>query len=103
MTETRRLGDNSEEHTSDERESDAVFESKRAETQRWVETLLGLGFVWNPGVKNELIHPNDPELTAWRDPYAEELFFSPKLKDQIAEVVRRTKAIPLGIADTLSQ
>ncbi len=88
MGEPDRIDEQDDERTIEERATwEKEPEARRAELA-WV---LSKGLEWSKSQKNELAHPADPDLSAWRDPYTEELLLSPKLGDVNAdrEVQRR--------------
>jgi hypothetical protein len=38
---------------------------------------------------NNFVHPNDPDLSAWRDPHTQEMLLSPKMAEMLAEQIKR--------------
>jgi hypothetical protein len=95
MAEPIRSGDG-EELTAEEQAAQAAFEKKREETRQWIQLLLDQGYRWSAENKNELRHPDDPEMNAWHDPYSEELLISPKLQGQLKEMARQFRPKQAG-------
>jgi hypothetical protein len=76
------------EMTSAERAAwEKVLEARR-EQLAWV---LAQGLEWSKSQQNDLVHPIDPDLSAWRNPHTEELLLSPKLGEHLKEDLRRVQ------------
>jgi hypothetical protein len=93
------MADEADEMTPEEREA----EEKELATHRGVLAwVLAQGLRWSDTSKNDLIHPDDAELTAWRDPHTEKVLLSPKLGQRMIEELRRAGIVtPASPPDTL--
>ena len=71
--------------------ADLAAAERRERSQEMIQSLLEAGYRRNPDKEGELVHPDDPEKTAWYDPYTHELLLSPKLQEALRELADKSK------------
>lgn len=59
-------------------------EAKKQYADDLVRRYEALG--WSRNGRNELVDPQDPDITMWRDPYTHEILFSPKFIEQLNKI-----------------
>ncbi len=56
-------------------------QARRLKADERMQSFVNAGFKWRN--KNELVDPNDPDVSAWRHPYTHEVLLSPKLVERL--------------------
>jgi hypothetical protein len=77
-----RIGGPDDDLTPEER---AAWEKKLEFLREMLAWAQSQGLQWDASDKNALAHPQDKDLSAWRDPYTGELLLSPKLAERLME------------------
>lgn len=88
---TNEQGDDPSELTPEDIQAD---EKMLAEMEAEIQGLQQLGWHWSEDdqIHRQLVHPEDPEVSIWYDPYTGEKLLSPKLAERLREIVQRERA-----------
>ena len=75
-----------------------AHDQQMAEMEAEIQDLQELGWRWSEGdrIHRHLVHPDDPEMTIWYDPYTGEKFLSQKLLEHLRKMVERERAAGLA-------
>src|SRR5690348_1873894 len=64
-----------------------------AQMEAEIQDLQQRGWRWSEGdrIRRHLMHPDDPEVKIWYDPYTGEKLLSPKLVERLSEIIQRER------------
>lgn len=80
----------------DEEPEDESLAAERVESERKIQSAQAhlreweiAGWQWKPeggsSIERSLVHPSDPQVSVWFNPYTADIFLSPKLIQGIKE------------------